>query len=156
MPCFKQILNFIAMLIPCITCPHSSSFIHNWFIPWLMTKTCEIEEPFPHFDPYPWLIPCFVSWLWVVQQNLSKPWSFWARRTCRCWFPSLGELGFEALTSLVGCPWCLVLTMDIPPSFPRSCQLKLEAICLPSLHALWDICYILWNAKPANEIANCL
>ena len=31
-----------------------------------------------------------------------------------CWFLSLGELGFEALTSLVGFPRCLFLTVDTP------------------------------------------
>ena len=115
MSCFTQILNFIVMSVPCVTCPHSFSLIHNWFIPWLMTKTCEIEEPFPLFNPYAWWIPCFVSRLWVVQQNLSKPWSFWARWTHWYCFLRLDKLGFEALTSLFGWPWCLVLTVDIPP-----------------------------------------
>ena len=135
----------------------SIQFIHNWFSShdlWL-TEAYEIEDHLHYFDPCAWCIPCcFVSWLWVVQQILSKPWSCWARRTCWCSFLSLGELGFEALTSLVGFPRCLVLAVDIPPSFPRSCQIKLEAIFLPSLHALWAIWYIIWNANPANEIAN--
>ena len=50
--------------------------------------------------------------------------------------PELRRVGFEALTSLVGFPLCLVLTVDFSPSCSGSCQLKLEAICLPSLHAL--------------------
>ena len=95
-----------------------------------------------------WQTPCFVSRLWVVQQNLLNPWSFWVRRTRWCWFLRLGELGFEDLTSLVGCPQCLVLTVDIPPSCSKSCQLKLEAFCLPSLHALYIIFYILKKCNP--------
>ena len=35
---------------------------------------------------------------------------------------------------------------------PEECQLKLEAICLPSLHALCVICYILGNASPQIKL----
>ena len=125
-------------------------FIHFCFYPMTQIDGNLWDwRSFAHSDPYACWIPCcLVSRLWVVQQNLLKPWSFWARRTHWCWFLSLGELGFEALTSLVSCPQCLVLTVDITPSCLRSCQLKLEAICLPSLHALCVICYILRNASP--------
>ena len=34
--------------------------------------------------------------------------------------PELSRVGFEALTSLVGCPRCLALAVDIPPSCPKS------------------------------------
>ena len=36
MPCFTQLLNFSSMSVPCITCPHPSNFICDWFFPWLM------------------------------------------------------------------------------------------------------------------------
>ena len=41
-------------------------------------------------------------------------------------------------------------------SCPEECHLKLEAICLPSLHALCVIDSICWNAKPSNKCKLCL
>ena len=36
MPCFTQLLNFSVMMVPCITCLHPPSTIHDWFFRWLM------------------------------------------------------------------------------------------------------------------------
>jgi len=137
----------------------STQFIHNLFYShdsWL-TETYEIEDHLSYFDPYAWWIPCcFVSRLRVVQQNLWKPWSFWARRTCWCWFLSLGELGFEALTSLVGCPRCLVLTVDISPLVSRRVSAKTWSNMSTMITCI--MCYMLYTekCKPSNKNANCV
>ena len=95
----------------------SIQFIHNCFPPmtydWLRPMRLKIIFPIltpMHDGSHVYL--CLDS---EVQQNLSKPWSFWAKGTRWCWFLSLGELGFEALTSLVDFPRFLVLTVDTPP-----------------------------------------
>ena len=49
-----QILNFSAMLVPCVICPHpsSSSMIDSSSHDFGLIETYEIEDHFPHFDPY--------------------------------------------------------------------------------------------------------
>jgi len=104
---------------------HSKSSMTDFSHDLWLIETYEIEDHFPYFDPYAWWIPCcFVSRLRGVHQNLSMPWSFEARRIGWCWFLSLGELGFQSLTSLVSCPRCLVFTVDIPSNKVANCVFR--------------------------------
>ena len=149
-----QIVNLGARLVPFITCPRPSSFIHCKLILWLkLFETCEIEDPFPiltsmHDGSH--VVLCLGSEL--------------CNKTCRsldpsgpkCWFLSLGELGFEALTSLVGCPRCLVLTVDISPLVSRRVSAKTWSNMSTMITCI--MCYMLYTekCKPSNKNANCV
>ena len=102
MPCFIQMLNLSAMLVPCVICPHPSS-------PSMI-------------DPHPMTL----AWSRPMRLKIT--------------FPTLTPMHDR---SHVFCVSNL--------SYPEECQLKLEAMCLPSLHGLCAINSICWNAKPSNK-----
>ena len=78
MPCFTQMLNVSAMLVPCVICPRPSSLsmIDSSSHDFGSIETYEIEDHFPHFDPYAWWIPCFRCLGSELSRRVSaKTWS---------------------------------------------------------------------------------
>ena len=143
-----QIVNLSARLVPFITCPvYPVSSIVNLFydLDCLRLVRLKIFSPFWPLCMTDPMLFC-VSALSCVTK-LVKALILMGQENLLVMVPELRWVGFWSLTSLVCCPQFLVLIVDIPPSFPRSRRLKSEAICLPSLHALWAICYMLSNAS---------
>ena len=123
---------------------------------WL-TKTYDIEYHLPYFDPCAWLIPyCFVSLLWVVQQNFVEALILLGQENPLLLVLELRWVGFWILELFGWFSPMFGIECGYPPLVARRVSAKTWSNASTVITCI--MCYMLYTekCKPSNKNANCV